>query len=124
MLVRNPLASYASVKLRGPWDFDWPAPPIAGAADFSAIWSRLAIGFHGFATDASAVLVRYEDLANQTETIRSHVGTRTIARPGALDAHPGDAPPRGNDALGILERRRLAAATRKARALLGYARDT
>ena len=124
MLVRHPLASYASVKLRGPWDFDWPAPPIAGAADLGAIWSRLAIGFHGFATDASAVLVRYEDLTNQTETIRSHVGTRTIARPGDLDAHPGDAPPRGNDALGILERRRLAAATRKARALLGYARDT
>ena len=123
MLVRNPLASYASDKQRGPRHVAWPSPSGEGPADFGAIWSRFAIGFHRFETDASAVLVRYEDLADQIETIRSHAGTRTIAGPGDLDAHRGHATPRDNGGLGILERRRLTAATREARGLLGYARD-
>ena len=112
MLVRNPLTAYASLKRRG------PAP-----TDFAATWSRLAVGFHGFEPDASAVLVRYEGIAEQAEAIRSHVGARTIARPGDLDDEDGDETARNIAALGFLERRRLAAGTRDGRDLLGYARD-
>ena len=110
MLVRNPLTAYASLKQRGP-------------ADFGATWSRLAIGFHGFEPDASAVLVRYEDLAEQAEAIRSHAGVRTIARPGNLDDEAGDETAKNIAALGFLERRRLAGGTREGRDLLGYARE-
>ena len=112
MLVRNPLTAYASLKRRG------PAP-----TDFAATWSRLAVGFHGFEPDASAVLVRCEDLAEQAETIRCHIGVRTIAGPGDLGDPDGDEASRAIAALGFLERRRLAAGTREGRDLLGYARD-
>ena len=114
LLVRDPFAAYASGKQRGPWHFNWPEAPVEGPQAFGAIWSRLATGFHEFSADASAQLLRYEDLGEQVEAIRAHLGASVVADPADLPV------PGGNGPLGFLERRRLAASTARARTLLGY----
>lgn len=120
LLVRHPFDAYAAAK---PHDSGIPNGAATVRHDpraFGEHWSRLSRQFHGLATDARCLLVRYEELQESMPALRTHVGVADDAPTDNPTAESSRAEPYGPASLGWFERRRLAAATATARRLLGY----
>ncbi|MGB3410130.1 MAG: sulfotransferase [Microthrixaceae bacterium] len=67
-LVRNPYDSFASYS-GSDWTWNWPEDVVRTASDFGTKWADLAGGFREGAERLGGLLVRYEDLTKDSETI-------------------------------------------------------
>lgn len=92
-LVRNPYDAYLSYRtllqrrsVEG-WYFHWPEGRVTGAAEFGAIWHRLASSHAKYRFRAEALQVRYEDLTDPTtiKDLTTRVGVPLDAEQTAFE---------------------------------------
>ncbi len=100
LLVRDPVAAWASFSANSGWFWRWPDHRVHTAEEFADLWAGQVASFLTVADRPECLLVRHEDVVARTvlDDLADHVGVRVPGEPldhvlRGIDQPPGTPSP-------------------------------